>query len=251
MQVEGITADRSEPRRGLAASLALHAVVVAALAATNAVRLLAPDATPVERIEVEFVEAPRPLPRAPTVPVEVPAPPVVPPAAASAAPNVPIPEAAPRPNVPAARPTVPETVPERAAPVDDGMVRPKRLLSAGVLSAGGSRAAREALRAMAGDERAIQLCDYEALEQIHAWNAAYQPETLIAHALAEAEVSGRTVEAKGGAFLSGRHWYGVAFRCEVSPDLGRVTAFAFKVGSEIPKRDWRRYDLPDPAGALD
>lgn len=232
----------------------LHVVVAAALAATDAVRLLAPDTTLVERIEVEFVEAPRPLSRAPTVPVEAPAPPVMPPAA----PILPIPEAAPRqnvpaprPNVPAARPTVPETVPERAGPVDDGLVRPKRLLSAGVLSAGGSRAAREALRAMASDERAIQLCDYEALEQIHAWNAAYQPETLIAHAMAEAEVSGRTVEAKGGAFLSGRHWYGVAFRCEVSPDLGRVTAFAFKVGSEIPKRDWRRYDLPDPAGALD
>lgn len=224
-----------------------HVVVVAALAATDAVRLLAPDTTPVERIEVEFVEAPPPLPRAPTVPVEAPAPPAAPPAV----PVVPIPEAAPRQNVPAPRPNVPEPVPERAGPVDDGLVRPKRLLSAGVISAGGSRAAREALRAMASDERAIQLCDYEALEQIHAWNAAYQPETLIAHAMAEAEVSGRTVEAKGGAFLSGRHWYGVAFRCEVSPDLGRVTAFAFKVGNEIPKRDWRRYDLPDPAGALD
>ena len=163
--------------------------------------------------------------------------------------------AAPTSAAPAARSVTaspPAAADGQAAPApDDGMIRATRLLSAAVLASPRSRRAREDLRRMGTEERVVQLCDLEALEQIHTWNAAYRPETVLAHALGEVRVSGRTVAADGGAFAAGGRWYGVAFRCEASVDLERVVAFAFRVGAEIPKREWRRYDLPAPGGSLD
>lgn len=233
---------------GLPASVLAHATVVVVLALTTTARLPAPDPSPVEPIDVEFVETRRPAPAAvgrSVSPAEAERP-AAPSAGDPAAGGTEV-----RSPPPAASIETPPASTAPVAPPDDGMIRPKRLLSADVLSAAGSRRAREDLRAMAADERMVQLCDFEALEQIHAWNAAYRPETLVAHALAEVEVGDHRVTAPGAAFVSGRRWYRVEFRCEVSADLGRVTGFAFHVGTEIPRRDWRRHDLPDPGGALD
>ncbi|WP_077068208.1 DUF930 domain-containing protein [Ensifer aridi] len=62
------------------------------------------------------------------------------------------------------------------------------------------------------------------------------------------ELSGVTLHADGGALRSKQHWYNVKFRCEVTPDLGKVVAFEFSVGAENSRKrvgntfsaDWRR-----------
>lgn len=233
--------DRDTEAWGAVASLVVHAVVVAALLTLHTVHRTVGEVEPVERIEVELVAPP---------PAENPAPAAARPSvqAEPAAGSVPMGDARETP-VPRSEPPAGAQVPASASP--DGMIRATRLFSAEVLASPRSRRAREDLRRMAGDERLVQLCDLEALEQIHARETAFRPETLVAQASAEVRVSERRVEADGGAFASGGRWYAVSFRCEVSADLTKVVDFALRVGDEIPRRDWSRLALPAPGGSLD
>ena len=129
------------------------------------------------------------------------------------------------------------------ASLQETMMRAERLFSADVLADPRSRQAREALPHLAMSDRMIQLCNIEALEQVHMWKADFQPDTLVAHAMADAKLIGRTTAADGGAFRSKRRWYNIRFRCEVAPDLTKVVAFEFQVGEEIPKSEWESHNL--------
>jgi hypothetical protein len=141
-------------------------------------------------------------------------------------------------------------VPEIAAPVErtpparGGMVRATRLFAEELLADPKSRQARETLPTLAADERMLQLCNIEAMEQVHRWKAEYEPEFVVAYATADTRIAGNAVEADGGAFRSHDRWYGIRFECEVSPDLARVVAFAFSVGAAIPRSEWERRNLP-------
>lgn len=106
-----------------------------------------------------------------------------------------------------------------------------------------NKSAREAMKTLAGDERMIQLCDIEAMEQVRRSGATFKPDYVIAYAMADLKLSGDEVDAEGGAFLSHRNWYGLKFRCSVSPADGKVTAFAFLVGQPIPHAQWAAHNL--------
>lgn len=125
-----------------------------------------------------------------------------------------------------------------------GMIRATRLFAEKLLADPKSRQAREALPTLAADERMLQLCNIEAMEQVHRWKAVYDPEFVVAYASAEVKIAGNAVAAAGGAFMSHDRWYGIEFECEVSPDLARVVAFAFSVGAAIPRREWESRNLP-------
>jgi hypothetical protein len=124
------------------------------------------------------------------------------------------------------------------------MVRATEFLSAGALADPRSRKAREELKSLALGDRIIQLCNIEAMEQVHRWKAELRPDTLMAYAMAGVRLSERSVEAHGGAFRSEQHWYGIRFKCEVTADRERVSAFEFAVGDEIPRTEWAVHDLP-------
>jgi hypothetical protein len=130
--------------------------------------------------------------------------------------------------------------PERAR----GMVRATRLFAEELLADPKSRQARETLPTLATDERMLQLCNIEAMEQVHRWKAEYAPEFVVAYATADTRIAGNAVAADGGAFRSHDRWYNIRFECEVSPDLARVVAFAFAVGAAIPRSEWERRNLP-------
>lgn len=150
-------------------------------------------------------------------------------------------------------PTAPPVAPAPAAPEAprDGLIRPSRIFGASAFADPRSRKALEALPTFAPDERIVQLCDVEALEQIHAWDTALEPDLVIPYALEEVELSGRALVADGAAFRSGHHWYGVRFRCEVTADLTEVASFAFRVGREIPEAEWEAHGLPAEAEPAD
>jgi hypothetical protein len=131
------------------------------------------------------------------------------------------------------------------------LVPATHLYAAALLADHHNRSAREAMKTLAGDERMIQLCDIEAMEQVRRARAALKPDYVIAYATADLKLSEDEVDAEGGAFLSHRNWYGLKFRCNVSPTGGKVTSFAFLVGEPIPRSEWPAHNLTADAGSDD
>jgi len=203
---------------GTLASLTLHFAVGAALLLLPQVRQI--DLPPEESISVELLPPP---------PMETPQ---------FAAPEQNAPEE-PRPHL-----DKPETRPEPAAmPRVQPMTKATKLLSANALADPRSRKAREELRRLTAGDRIIQLCNIEAMEQVRDWNTAFQPDFVMAYAQAGVSLDAYSAEARGGAFRSGRHWYGIKFKCELTPDLAKVAAFEFLVGDEIPPTEWAELNL--------
>jgi hypothetical protein len=202
-------------------SLGFHLAIVVALALLPAApRLLLPQEEPVS---VEIIAPPPPI-------VERPEPPAAPPIA--------------RPGPVLAKPDQP------AAP-DDGMVRAQHFFSEKLLADPRSRHARDDFKQLASAEQVVQLCNIEAMEQVHRWDSTFQPDYLMAYAMAGAKVSAQSVEVDGGAFRSKKHWYNIKFKCAVAPGLRTVVAFEFQVGAEIPKSQWAEHFLTLESGSTD
>lgn len=198
-------------------SLALHALLLAAL-------LLVPRPQPFK------------LPAEDAVPVELVA---LPPAPAQLPPQ---PKAPPTPLGPAA-PLAPATAPEPEALTTQrpAMVKAHSFYAAKLLADPRSRHARQALATFAPDERAIQLCNIEAMEQIHRWKAELRPDLVVPYATGNLRIDEGSIHAQGGAFRSERRWYAVTFSCNVAQ--GAVAAFEFSVGEAIPEAKWAEYNL--------
>ena len=124
------------------------------------------------------------------------------------------------------------------------MIRPTEMLSAKTLADPRSRQARADLATFASDERMVQLCNLEAMDQIRKWRADFQPEQVVPYATAEEKVAGTSITADGAAFRSKRNWYGLKFKCELAPDGETVTGFAFLVGDPVARAKWDELGLP-------
>jgi hypothetical protein len=212
---------RQEPRErqifAMPAALLLHLLLALAVwfsPAGPATPPVGQEAVPVEILTPEQFEA-AVRPKAP--------PPVL------AAPQAPA-AAAP------ARPPQPSTA--------DGMIAPTKMLSAQALDDPRSRKAKAALATLDGTERMVQLCDLEAMEQIHAWQRDFEPELVVPYATRNETIAGTTITADGAAFRSHDEWYGAGFKCRLSRDGKRVVAFRFQVGDPIPRERWTDLDLP-------
>lgn len=231
-------ASRTRPLRpapGLPAAAVLHAALIAWLASATIQQFdLAPIVEQSVEVELQTPEQFEALTR-PKPPTPPPAP-VQPPLEAAPPPAAP-PLSTPEPPTPA----TPSPAPPVAA---DGMVHPPRMLSQRVLADPRSRDALAMLPRLAPDERVEQLCGLEAMGQIHDWQRHFEPDRVTAYALADTKRSGRILTAEGAAFRSKQHWYALRFACTVSPDLKRVTAFAFRVGEPIPQDRWKALGLP-------
>lgn len=123
------------------------------------------------------------------------------------------------------------------------LMRPQKMLSQGVLANPRSSAARRQLRTLAAEERAVQLCGIEAMEQVHSWQAAFLPEAVVAYATKSLKMRGGSIIADGAAFNSGGNWYRLRFECDVRGD--EVVSFAYSVGDSIPRSEWEEYSLPE------
>lgn len=127
------------------------------------------------------------------------------------------------------------------------MIRADHLLSALVLADPRSGEARATLAGFATPERMEQLCGIEAMEQVQAWNGQFQPDSVVAYAMADSKIVGRTVEATGAAIRSKQQWFKLKFRCGLSADLTEVVAFEFQVEEPIPRSAWEEHNLADEA----
>lgn len=123
------------------------------------------------------------------------------------------------------------------------MIKAEKLYSAEVLDDPRSLDARKALPQLAPQERVIQLCNIEALAQMRRQRSGFQPDLVVPYATKDANVTGQILEAEGAAIRSKRHWYGLAFNCEVASDLKSVVAFEFRLDAEIPQEQWAGHNL--------
>lgn len=149
-----------------------------------------------------------------------------------------------------------ETPGERAVantpvPQPPGMVHAEKLYSASILASPRSRQARKGLAQLAPEERVVQLCNLEAMEQVHRWKADFDPDFLVAYALSAVKFSGETLKANGAAFRSKRQWWRIAYSCSVAPDRKAVVGFDFRVGDAIPREQWQDLGLPIADTAAD
>ncbi|WP_235679110.1 DUF930 domain-containing protein [Aquibium microcysteis] len=219
-------AERVPPWRALLVSVALH------LLALTLALLLAPER-----------RLPRPAEQTVSVEILVEAMPATP--AASEAQPAGEPVAAPQA---AAEP--PEASQGRAAP-DGGVVRARTMLAARALADPRSADALREWRKLYPDERIIQLCNLEAMEQVHAWKPAFEPDFVVAYAMGDIALTGFTLVADGAALRDHQAWYAMRYRCEVAADMEAVVAFEFVLGELIPESEWEEHSLAAGDGPAD
>lgn len=200
-----------QPRLAAATSIALHAAILAA--AILLIHVPAPEELPERRVNVEIIDASRFdetfAPEAPAEPDDA--------------------RFAPEQELPEVRP--------------DGLIVARTLRSDAVLADPRSADAKAALPMMQSDERMLQLCSIEALEQVAGLGDEYNPDLIVTYAMDDVRVKGSTARAPGAAVRSRGHWFNLRFECSVTPDLEHVAAFAFKLGDAIPEAEWEGHNL--------
>jgi hypothetical protein len=139
-------------------------------------------------------------------------------------------------------PSAPATEPGRPTSGAGGMIRATAMLSAAALADPKAAEGRAVLKQLAGDEREVQICNLEAMEQVKAWKPAFQPERIIAYASTEVSVTRGSVRTDGAAFFSAGQWYRLRYACGLSGEA--VVSFAFEVGDTIPPDEWDAHHLP-------
>ncbi|MET3592781.1 MULTISPECIES: DUF930 domain-containing protein [Mesorhizobium] len=201
---------------GISASVALHALLAATLALMPLPKW--PKQLEEERVSVDiltpqqFEGSTRPAPKPATAELQAPKP-----------------QPVPSPAKPPAQPS---------------MIRATEMLSAKTIADPRSRQVRADLATFASDERMTQLCNIEAMDQIHKWRADFQPDRVVAYATAEEKITGTTVMADGAAFRSRRNWYALKFNCALARDGESVIGFEFLVGDPVPREKWDELGLP-------
>ncbi|WP_332697802.1 DUF930 domain-containing protein [Bosea sp. (in: a-proteobacteria)] len=218
---------------GIAASLCFHLALLAALltlARFDSLPSPQEDGIAVELVAPDEIEPPA-LQAVPPAPA----------ATAPAAPSPPAPVEQPAPTAPAMV-VQSEPVPAPAAEAP-AMITAQKLFSEGVLADPRSRQARQALAQLEANERIEQLCNLEAMSQIHAWKADFEPDRVVAYAMGRTKLIRSALEAEGAVFRSRRQWYNLSYRCELASG-GKVASFQFQVGEPVPRALWAAHELP-------
>jgi len=167
---------------------------------------------------------------------------MVAPPAASPAPPANLPPTAAQPEV-TGRPSPSPARPAR--PSTGGRVTATDYFAGAVLDDPRNRQTRETLATLTSDERLIQICNIEAMEQLKRWKAGFVPNSVVPYAMADPVMSATAMEAKGAAVHAGGKWYRLSFSCGATADLRRVASFAFTLGRPIPQREWEQNSLPE------
>ncbi|RYH05148.1 MAG: DUF930 domain-containing protein [Alphaproteobacteria bacterium] len=108
-----------------------------------------------------------------------------------------------------------------------------RFYSKAMLNVPSMARAREMLETLPPEKRLAQTCSIEALGQIGNAGEGFAPDVVMAEAYARSEMTSTRLTASGAIFRSGERWYGLAFDCTLSDDLTSVTAFSYRLGTDV------------------
>lgn len=134
---------------------------------------------------------------------------------------------------------------DRPRPAANGQITATEYFAAAVLDDPRNRGTRKKLATLGSDERLIQLCNIEAMEQLKHWKAGFVPDHVVAYATADPSMTATAIKAPGAAVHAGGNWYSLSFNCTSKADLQSVAAFDFKLGRPIPREEWEQDSLPE------
>jgi hypothetical protein len=106
-----------------------------------------------------------------------------------------------------------------------------------------SGSTEQVLRKLAPEFRAHQACILRGLAAVRREPRLRAADRMKTSILSPALLEGTKLTANGGAVRSRGHWYALSFGCELTSDLMTAKSFSFKVGAEIPERDWKALGL--------
>ena len=132
-----------------------------------------------------------------------------------------------------------------ARPPSNAPVTATEYFASAALNDARNRKTRQTLAALGSDERLIQLCNIEAMEQLKRWKAGFIPDHVVAYATADPSLTATSIKAPGAAVYAGGKWYGLSFGCTATANLGRVVSFDFTLGRPIPRQQWEQDNLPE------
>lgn len=219
---------------GLAVSLGGHLLFLAFLSAVPPQE--ATEATPPRVIQVEIV-ASAPKTVSDRVLQEATAPPI--PAGRDHRAAVP-PPPAPRPAVGKPQAPPPPVAPETEV---QGMTSAMALYAGQLLRDPANAQIRKTLPLLGPEERIVQLCNIEALEQIRLSGDKGFPDSLDTSAFEETQLTDGKLVAPLGAYRANRGWYYVSFECTPESDLESVREFKFRLGDQVPRDLWEGHEL--------
>lgn len=104
-----------------------------------------------------------------------------------------------------------------------------------------NRVAMTAMGSLPRKLRASQLCTTELREQLRNGATSYGVELLPSYQLD----SGTILAVPDAAFRADGDWYNLSFRCTVDADALKVVSFALKVGTAIPRDEWKARGFPE------
>jgi len=93
--------------------------------------------------------------------------------------------------------------------------------------------------------RLEQRCDAEVLDRITHDDPHYKADRVVAYAFATPEMRQDSIRSPGAAFRSKGEWYRLKFKCRTAPDHMKVLDFRYRIGVQIPKDEWSKYNLYD------
>ncbi len=88
------------------------------------------------------------------------------------------------------------------------------------------------------EERAHQACIIKGIDTIRRDGKLPKADRLKTSISGRAAFTGTQVAAKGGAVRAKSHWYGLKFKCDVTPDQMKALTFTYEIGKEIPEAKW-------------
>ena len=132
------------------------------------------------------------------------------------------------------------------SPLAPELKRVRQIYANRILASDDGRAAKEGLLTAHGEERWIQLCNLEALEQLANGDPLMSPQQIIAHTRAPIEVKPNHISAFGAAVYSNDSWFDLQFECWFQDGALELSDFAFRLGGRIPRGHWESLWLPEP-----
>jgi hypothetical protein len=216
--------------RSLAFASGLHALLIVLLLLAPAARKLAPEQIDSVSVEVVVQTAQPPVASGPTAVEAQPQDTLIYPAV-------------PAISVLPQRSIAPPSPPDRGS-ANTEMVTVTRFYSSAVLAEPRNAQVRQALGQLAGDEKAVQICNLEAMEQAARQQTSLHPDFVVAYATADILMEEDLVIAEGAALRSRPNWHALRYRCMVRPDRTGIIAFSFAVDSAIPRTRWQEISLP-------
>jgi hypothetical protein len=93
------------------------------------------------------------------------------------------------------------------------------------------------------EERAHQVCVIKGIDTIRREGKLPKADRLKTSITGRAAFTGTQVATKGGAVRAKSHWYGLKFKCDVTPDQMKALTFTYEIGAEIPETKWEDLGL--------